>query len=92
MDAETKELLLLKDERNREIFYHRKITFALLCYLERSEDGRSSNQKKVGKTIGSWARQLTVDRRPAPSGAFLGRHRPAAVNSRRVVLLAWRSA
>jgi hypothetical protein len=35
---------------------------------------------------------LTVDRRPAPSGAFLGRHRPAAVNSRRVVLLAWRSA
>jgi hypothetical protein len=64
----------------------------VLCYLERSEDGRSSNQKKVGKTIGSWARQLTVDRRPAPSGAFLGRHRPAAVNSRRVVLLAWRSA
>ncbi|MEX2681658.1 MAG: hypothetical protein Q6373_008660 [Candidatus Sigynarchaeota archaeon] len=28
MDAATKELLSLKDERNREIFYHRKITLA----------------------------------------------------------------
>nr|MDO8083543.1 YjbQ family protein [Candidatus Sigynarchaeum springense] len=66
MDAETKELLSLKDERNREVFYHRKITFdqwdiertcsgfghVLFQALYLDESHRITNHHVIGNCIG----------------------------------------